>query len=72
MWRLTVGALAAASEPRHSTILNDSAAWLRGTSCSEEPWPRSAVSYKRLLDRSCLRGWPPSDPTGHHNDREHG
>jgi len=46
---LTVGALAAASESRLSTILSDSAAWPQGGSFTTEPWPRSADSYKRWL-----------------------
>ena len=43
-WRFSCGGGSA-----NSTILNDSAAWPRGTSWSGEPWPRSAVSYKRWL-----------------------
>jgi hypothetical protein len=43
-WRFSCGA-----EVRLSTILNDSAAWPRGGSYHEEPWPQSADSYKRWL-----------------------
>src|ERR1041385_947659 len=46
---LTVGALAAASEPRHRRKQIGSTAWLLGGRLSTEPWPRSAVSYKRWL-----------------------
>jgi len=43
-WCFSCGA-----EVRHNTILNDSAAWPLGCLSNKEPWPRSAVSYKRLL-----------------------
>jgi hypothetical protein len=59
-----VGALAAAGESRLSTILNDSAAWPQGDSCSAEPGPRGAGSYKRLLGLCVCEPEPSTDPRG--------
>ena len=53
------GRFSCGAEVRLSTILNGSATWPRGGSWSEESWPRSADSYKRLLGIRLLRRYLP-------------